>query len=216
MLIKILFFVCCSFLAGCSIRTSSMIGVNPIEWKSYSASEKSRCIYNYKYILNERTKLIKTNIFDTSSLKIKISGGSIMFPPYFVVWSPYIPVDFFIKNETCTNIKMFSFDKKNVTEMYVCLTKDRLSFDPSNFDLTKKIGTAHIYRHPMWTSGITYKKVNSSGYVKMNNVEINIVNNIYDKNQFINKMERKSFFNKIKNFLNIFLDDKYLYYIINH
>jgi hypothetical protein len=55
-----------------------------------------------------------------------------------------------------------------------CFKRNILFLDPSRFDLTKKEGSVRLYQSPLWRDGFTYKNIDSSGYVKLTDVNITI------------------------------------------
>jgi hypothetical protein len=167
------------FLVGCAVNISEKIGVSDLEWMSYSQDKQKVLLANYDEVLKKRESELERQTenqnLSGTFLTVKIYGGKIMFPPSFINWQDYKPVHFTIFKGQCRNIEMMrpsAGDSK--TELGVCFQGNVLYLDPSHYDLTQKAGSFTIYHSPLWVSGFSYKDINSSGYVRLSNVTVEI------------------------------------------
>jgi len=163
------------FLVGCASMPENL-GINELEWTSYSPKKQRILLEKHAQISKERELLTKVdeNLGDTF-LAVKVYGGKVMFPPLFLNWQNYKPMQFNIFNGRCQKIDLVSQASENIkTQLGVCFLDDVLYLDPSRYDFSKKLGSVNIYFSPLWTSGFSYKGINSTGYVQLNDVTVEI------------------------------------------
>ena len=166
------------FLSGCAgVSTPTKLGITKSEWVSYGKDKQKLLLSNYDKFTKERGKLIKKakkNLNSSYFLEVDIHGGKVMMPPFNNL-QDYVPVSFVILKEQCRNIILQQpTNKKMHTELDVCFYGNTLYLDPSHHDLAKKIGSISINSSPLWLSGFSYKGITSSGYVRLNDVAIEI------------------------------------------
>ncbi len=174
-------FIAYLFLIGCAANVHERLGVSELEWTSYSQDKQKVLLTNYERVTKERASELgqqqkkDKNALDVQALEVSIYGGKAMFPPAFINWYAYHPVHFNILSGECHNIELIqTADVESKTELRVCFHNNVLYLDASNYDLTKKFGSVSIYHSPLWSSGFAYKEISSSGYVKLNNVTVEI------------------------------------------
>lgn len=165
------------FLPGCaSVNIPARLGMTEAEWSSYTPDKQEMLLANYekfaaenKYI-KDKESTVASDVF----LEIGIHDGKVMMPP-FNGWQDYNPTKFIIFKDQCRSIVLQQpTDETAYTELEVCFNENALYMDPSHYDLTKKNGTISINFSPLWLSGFSYKGINSSGYVRLNNVTVEI------------------------------------------
>lgn len=166
------------FLYGCSsVSVPTKIGMTESEWLGYSPDKQKILLANYKKFAAE----FKKSTDDTKGiasghvfLEVGVRDGRVMMPP-FNNMQDYNPVKFTIFKDRCRSIVLQSpSDPKTRTELEACFYGNILYLDPSHYDLTKRRGSISINSSPFWLSGFSYKGISSSGYVRLNNVTIEI------------------------------------------
>jgi len=176
---QLLLFVAPLFLLGCAANIPEKLGVSDLEWTSYSQDKQKNLLAVYERMMKEREseaeKQEANKTLSGSFLAVSIYGGKIMFPPSFINWQNYKPVRFTIFKGECHNIEMMQSSGSDVkTELGVCFYGNILYLDSSRYDRTKKAGSVSIYYSPLWLTGFAYKDINSSGYVRLSNVTVEI------------------------------------------
>jgi hypothetical protein len=158
------------FLFGCaSVSIPTRLGMTEVEWSSYTSDKQEMLLAKNKYIKNKES-VVANDVF----LEVGIHDGKVMMPP-FNSWQDYNPTKFIISKDQCRSIVLQQpTDETAHTELEVCFNGNALYMDPSHYDLTKKNGTISINFSPLWLSGFSYKGINSSGYVRLNNVTVKI------------------------------------------
>lgn len=165
------------FLSSCaSVSTPTKLGMTEAEWSSYTPDKQEMLLANYekfaaenKYIKNKES-VVANDMF----LEVGIRDGKVMMPP-FNGWQDYNPTKFIISKDQCRSVVLQQPTDETVhTELEVCFNGNVLYLDPSHYDLTKKNGTISINFSPLWLSSFSYKGINSSGYVRLNNVTVEI------------------------------------------
>ncbi|EKE01345.1 MAG: putative membrane associated protein [uncultured bacterium] len=165
------------FLFGCAVDPMTKLGLSESEWLGYGSDEQQKLLANYKKIAEKRAGTVrdKKNHDARGFLEIDVLDGKVMMPP-FVDWSDYKPVNFTIFRGQCRDIVLQGLiDEKSQTELGVCFYGDTLYLDPSHHDLEKHSGSISIHSSPLWLSGFSYKGISSTGYVRLNNVTIKIL-----------------------------------------
>jgi hypothetical protein len=175
----ILLFCVHFFLVGCATNTPEKLGINELEWTSYSQEKQQTLLANYERMTKEHEGVLEKQEVDKKLsdhfLEVNIYGGKVMFPPSFINWQSYQPVHFTIFNGKCHNIEMIqASDSDTKTELSVCFYGNVLYLDSSRYDPSNGEGSVSIYRSPLWLSGFVYNEVNSGGYVRLNNVAVEI------------------------------------------
>ena len=165
------------FLFGCaSVSIPTKLGMTEAEWLSYTPDKQEMLLANYEKFAAEN-KYIKNKegaVANDMFLEVGIHDGRVMMPP-FNGWQDYNPIEFIISKDQCRSIILQQpTDETAHTELEVCFNGNTLYLDPSHYDLTKKNGTISINFSPLWLSGFSYKGINSSGYVRLNNVTVEI------------------------------------------
>jgi len=163
-------------LIGCA-SVSEDLGITQLEWSSYSADKQKKLLTNYGEIIKERNTIIEDqkNSLSDVFLAVKIHSGKVMFPPSFIDWQTYKPVSFKLFKGQCRNIEITSSLDENIkTTFGVCFKDNTLYLDPSRYDFKKKIGSVMIHSSPLWSSGFSYTGINSSGYLQLNDVTVEI------------------------------------------
>ena len=113
------------FLIGCA-TVQEDIGVGDLEWSSYSPSKQKKLLGNYSKIIKEKRARSNNEIdkLHDAYLKVSVSDGKVMFPPLFVNWQNYHPVEFDISEGQCRNVEIKSKANEEVkTELGVCFRK---------------------------------------------------------------------------------------------
>lgn len=178
------------FLAGCGI-SPQRLGVSDEEWASYDKAHRMQLLNNYHKIementvadteqdatkhVNEENKDKGSAANASEALKVSISGGKVMMPP-FVEWQPYKPFDFLISKNECIDAAIMQADSDVETSLRSCYKDDILYVDPSRYDIAKKDGSINFHFSPLWAQakGFTYAKISSDGYVRLKDVNVNI------------------------------------------
>lgn len=165
-------------LLGCA-GAPERLGVTNLEWASYSQDKQKELLLNYHQITKKRKGIVVkpgegkrlSNVY----LVVKIYDGKVMFPPAFINWQNYQPVQFMIFKDECLNIEVaHSVAKDSKTELGACFYDNVLYLDPSRYDTAKDLGSITIHRSPLWSTGFAYQGISSSGYVRLNNVTVEI------------------------------------------
>jgi len=172
-----LLFIVHIFLLGCA-NNPVLLGISELEWTSYSPEKQKSLLASYNQAAKERKNIIKeqgNQKLGNEFLEVTVFDGKVMFPPSFINWQNYKPVKFTIFEGQCSDIAIeHQSDNDSKTKLGVCFYDNVLYLDPIYYDLTKKNGTTTIHFSPLWLTGFTYKGISSSGYVRMNNVTIEI------------------------------------------
>lgn len=169
-----LLLVCNFLLSGCACGPEQL-GINSLEWESYSKEKQQSLLASYNETSKERKQLLAEQNFGDVFLMINIFDGKIMLPPKFINWQNYRPVQFTILQGQCLDVGMTHLSNDNIkTTLGVCYVGNTLYLDPSRYDPTKKFGTVTIPFSPLWLGGFTYNGIDSHGYVKLNGVSIKI------------------------------------------
>lgn len=166
-------------LVGCAANIPEKLGISDLEWESYSPGKQKVLLANHESMTKEWENKIaepeEQKALSGPFLEVSIYDGKVMFPPSFVNWQSYQPVRFNIFKDECRNVEIKqSAEDELKTELGACFRDNILYLDSSRFDPTKKAGTVTIHYSPLWLNGFTYKEVNSSGYVKLNNVTVGV------------------------------------------
>ncbi|MBU0744721.1 MAG: hypothetical protein KKE11_05070, partial [Gammaproteobacteria bacterium] len=165
------------FLLGCA-DNPERLGISEDEWSSYSREKQESLLANYNKISKERRRMIaeqENNGLNIEVLEVNIRDGKIMLPPAFVNWQRYKPVHFEISKGECQDIKLtclFNDDAK--TTLGVCYNNNKLYLDPSRYETISGIGAVSIPFSPLWMTGFVYKGINSTGYVRFNDVTVEV------------------------------------------
>jgi hypothetical protein len=161
------------FLSGC-VSAPMKLGISDSEWSSYDVDKKKGLLFNYEKI-SEEHKDKEDKVINDVFLKVNIHGGKVMMPP-FIDWQDYKPVDFTIFKGQCRGIVLQQpMDEDSQINLGVCFDGNILYLDPSQYDLKKKNGSISINSFPLWSSGFSYKGVSSSGYARLKDVTIEIM-----------------------------------------
>ena len=175
-----LLFVTPIFLLGCAINIPEKLGVSNLEWMSYSQDKQKSLLADYELMQKEREGKEEKKEEHKNPigiyLEVSIYGGKIMFPPSFINWHNYKPARFVIFKGECSNIPiMHASDGSSKTELGVCFQDNVLYLDSSHYDLTKKMGSVTIYSSPLWLNGFIYNDISSTGYVRLSNVTVEVI-----------------------------------------
>ena len=167
------------FLSGCAgVSAPTKIGMTESEWSGYSPDKQKTLLANYEKFAAELKKSMKdkkSTVVDSVFLEVGMHDGKVMMPPFNSL-QDYNPVKFIVVKDRCRSIVLQQpNDKKVHTELEVCFYGNILYLDPSHYDLTKKNGSISINYSPLWLSGFSYKGISSSGYVRLNNVTVEIM-----------------------------------------
>ncbi len=167
-------------LVGCAANIPEKLGISDLEWESYSPSKQKALLANYERLLHEweKSKIEpeEKKVRSGSFLMVSIYDGQVMFPPTFLNWQGYQRVHFNVFKDECSNVEIKSLATSEVkTQLSVCFRNNTLYLDSSRFDPAKKDGTATIHYSPLWLHGFAYKEINSSGYAKLNNVTVEVM-----------------------------------------
>jgi hypothetical protein len=166
-------FLVSMLFSGCTVNHDKL-GISSLEWSSLAPEKQRALITNYKKIAAEQAKFGK-KISGKPSLMVTISKGEVMFPPLFINWQKYRPVSFVLAKGECRTIPVVStVNQKCNTELTACYLENLLTLDRSRYDSSIKIGSVNIYSSPLWLDGFIYKGVNSNGYVRFSNVNIEV------------------------------------------
>lgn len=188
------------FLLGCtSTSVPTKLGISDLEWTSYSKDKQATLITNYYQIAEEHKNTVKKQeskkINNENFLLVKIYNGHIMLPPLFINWHNYKPAQFTIFHGQCRDIVLEGSGNNSKTLLRSCFHDNTLYLDPSRYDLTKKNGTVSIKSSPLWVSGFVYKGINSSGYVRLSDVTVEI-KQLEQRAEIVEKSEKDEKNNK--------------------
>jgi hypothetical protein len=173
-------------LVGCSsIPTSQTLGISDSEWGKYSVEEQQQLMANYQQISDQKEVLTekqskqnksskaKQPMASNGSLVVGIHSGKVMMAP-FTDWQEYKPVVFNIKKGECKEVLLAKSDASSQVELGVCYKEKTLYLDPSKYDLAKQFGSITFNYSPLWNQGFTYTNINSSGFVRLQDVTVEI------------------------------------------
>ena|SRR3990167_1393023 len=158
-------------LTGCAAGPNQL-GISTSAWQSMSKTEQKKMRADYHQVKQRLREAIKT-VYQGPEINVNISEGTVMMPP-FVKSFPYQPVTFRIKPGQCRIITFSNLNDTNAVGLRVCYNGLILSLDPSQHDISKAQGSLHLYYNPIWKRGFTYRDLSSSGYVRLNYVNIRI------------------------------------------
>ncbi len=129
-------------------------------------------------MVEERRAMVSRNtenLIYHGYLNVEIRNGKAMFPPDFITWQTYRPVNFRIPCNQCQEIALLNeFNSKLEAKLEICFFENALYIDPSTHDTDKLLGSLAIYWSPLWQSGFNYENVSSTGRVKLNDVTIEV------------------------------------------
>jgi len=166
------------FSSGCSIIHPENIGISRFEWNHYSKEKRISLKYHYNAIskdIDSKCSSITADAIESNCLKVKFTDGSVLYPPFFLNWQKYIPVDFVICNGQCKKLVISHMKLRDLqTKLTVCFIDHILYLDPNYRDLNNKYGSLRLYYTPLWITGLTYDKICSQGIVRLNNVSISV------------------------------------------
>lgn len=166
-----------SLLIGCSAR--QQLGISELEWASYSKERKNFLVQSHKAITGERLlmkqKYVQQCESDDYGIIVEISGGKVIFPPDFIIWRNYRPLNFVVAVNQCRELSMISETDSNITtKIGVCFLGEVLYLDSSNYEDSKKFGSVAIHRSPLWKTGFEYGAIDSTGHVRFNGATVGI------------------------------------------
>lgn len=161
------------FFSGCT-SISTNLGIAEAEWSNYTQQKQQELLNHYEKATEEYNKFKNSGVDEKIFLEIGIHGGQVMMSQFYS-WQNYNQANFIIFKGQCRDIVLQNSTNENIqTELSVCFLENTLYLDRSHYDLTKKIGSISINYSPLWLSGFAYRGISSSGYVKLNNVTVEI------------------------------------------
>jgi len=143
-----------ALLASCAGPTQ--LGFSQQEWQSMTPQKRQQLSDQYRALSSYKPATVYAAM-----------------PPFAEKYR-FAPSEFSIKPGKCKHVQLSSVDSTHYTEMKVCYDGLHLSLDPSKYDPTKIMGTAHFAYNPLWLSGFSYSDVTSSGYVNLEDTTVSI------------------------------------------
>ena len=164
------------FFPGCAIFSPQHLGISDDEWEGYDKAQQLALKRDYRQIQDGATTFIdfqQNGAVKRTPLMVSIYGGKVIVPP-FVEWFAYRPVAFAVAPESCVEKKIRQIDGAQQIELQACYRRGVLFIDPSRFDKNKVLGSIRFHYSPIWEEGFIYRNVNSSGYVRLRDVNVEV------------------------------------------
>lgn len=156
-----------ALLASCAGPTQ--LGFSQQQWQSMTPQQRQQLAQQYHSLSAYKP----ATVYAGPNIQVSLANGKAAMPPFAEKYS-FAATNFSIKPGSCKHIQLSSMNSNNFTEMRVCYDGLHLSLDPSKYDPTKVMGTAHFAYNPLWLSGFTYADVSTSGYVNLEGASITI------------------------------------------
>jgi hypothetical protein len=160
-------------LNGCTSNAQQM-GVSEAAWQAMTAKQRAQMQSGYAQIKQFFYDADRNSvIYDAPPISVLLIKGTAMMPPFnqpYPLQSAYIT----LSPGPCRQLELKSSDHSHQVDMRLCYNGLRLAIDPSHYEVSKRQGTVYFYYTPLWTNGFTYTAVNTSGYVRLHGVDINI------------------------------------------
>lgn len=157
-------------LAACA-ADPNQLGLTSQQWQNMSAAEQQAALATYRQLKNEQTG--DTSALQTDKLQIRLSQGEAMMPP-FAKASPFQPVQFEVVAGQCKNVTLESVSNQHQVTLTVCYKNKRLYLDPSHYQAQYITGTVELHQSPIWLRGFDYSHIDSFGYARLANVNLNV------------------------------------------
>lgn len=166
-------------LTACMVSPQHL-GFSKAEWESMDREKQVEVLRNYKQLHSAKESSsggdedVDKKNKNTAAITVSISNGQAMMPPFTEAYA-YEPVSFKIQQGSCQQVLLKERDEgEHQVKMSVCFKKGILLLDPSRYDSSKVDSSARLYRSPLWHGGFSYSHINSSGYVRLQDVTIRI------------------------------------------
>ena len=166
-------------LTACVVSPQHL-GFSKAEWEGLGKDKQAELRRNYKQLdaAKERSPGEDENADkdnkNTAAITVSISDGKVMMPPFTEAYA-FDSVSFRMEEGRCQQVLLKQKDDgKHQVKMKVCFEKGVLLLDPSRYDAEKGDSSAQLYRSPLWHNGFSYSPINSSGYVRLQDVTIKI------------------------------------------
>jgi hypothetical protein len=174
----LLLFMAAIFFAGCASITPQKLGVSESEWRNYSPEQRTKLSADYQQAQNMRRAQLQQAKVGDSTLEVNIQGGRAVLPPYSELQA-YQPVTFRIREGDChREVSILSdVSPQQKGMMMVCYSGRVLYLDPSPYDLQNLNGSVLLRFMPTWRRGFTYPGVNTTGLVRLTDVNVSIKEN---------------------------------------
>lgn len=164
------------FISGCSVFSPQLLGISDNEWEGFDENKKLSLQDDYRQIESEiKVKLnnVPQDVKARAPLLVSITKGKVIMPP-FVEWFSYQPIEFTIAPETCMENTVYQEEGPQKIQLRACYQNGVLFLDSSRFDRKKILGSIRFYYSPLWEQGFIYRNVNTSGYVRLREVDVKI------------------------------------------
>jgi len=161
------------FLSGCAVAPERL-GISEATWNKYPPAKQKELrnlYYQAEKIREEQKKSPGTSL--QKPLFVTIHDGKILMPP-FAAWYSYQTKSFVINKETCLDNEISQIKGEEKINLRTCYKKGILYLDPSQFEQEKILGTVQFLYNPLWEQGMSYKNINTTGYVKLKNATVTI------------------------------------------
>lgn len=176
-------------LGGCNTFTPHYFGISDAEWSKFDKNKQHELQDVYYQQIKAKKSIEKKEISpsdkkifsDAKSIDVYVYGGTAMMPPFTSSLS-YASSHFTIAPNSCSDAEL-KWDseqqpkdpkKQKVVVLTACYKKGILLLDPSRYEHDKTEGTLRIHYSPIWEQGLTYKDINTSGYVRLKNANITV------------------------------------------
>ncbi|MFA6409814.1 MAG: hypothetical protein WCW01_06545, partial [Gammaproteobacteria bacterium] len=162
-----------ALLSGCAVAPERL-GISEATWNKYPPAKQKELrnlYYQAEKIREEQKKNPGRSL--QKPLFVTINDGKVLMPP-FTAWSSYQTKSFVINKETCLDNEIKQLKGDGKIALRACYQKGILYLDPSQFEQSKILGTTQFLYNPLWEQGVSYKNINTAGYVKLKNATVTI------------------------------------------
>lgn len=158
-------------LSGCA--SSGRLGISEAQWQAMSPVERQQALENYSKLKSDFSATQTKVSYDGPLLSVYMLRGKAVMPPFTRSYE-IETTEFKIAPGACKHIMLRSIDTANYTYLQACYDGERLSLDPSRYELDKGLGTVSFLYNPIWLRGFTYSQIKSSGYVRLEDASVSI------------------------------------------
>ena len=160
-------------LLGCA-HTPERLGFSDQEWAQLSEAKQAQILANADRVsprpLHDRIVPSHLNI---QQLKVTVHSGKAYLWPKKVLKS-FKPVTVLISEGACRSIPLKAQQGVEQTELKACYHHQRLSLDPSPWQVEYQSGSAFFHASLLWLKGFQYQHVNTQGRAHLVNALLSI------------------------------------------
>ncbi len=160
-------------LAACA-PSPRQLGLSNQQWQAMTVEQQQQLQADYaktqRWFADNDTRL---QAYQAAPIDVTLQRGEAMMPP-FQHPIAIAPISARFYSGQCKNLRLHSPESGSQVKLKACYNGLRLALDPSSWQFSQRQGTLFFYQNPLWESGFTYVDVNSRGYVRLQEADIQI------------------------------------------